>query len=124
MENPSTNWKKSLTPASTVTNSNTEPSGPVILLNRIRPGIQVKTSTMPASPQNNSTPGTPGNQDWVHVTISRSASEPRPAKGVKTPTPPPATAQEGWNDNRVLPLSTTPTSPPYSAPVKTKEQKR
>src|ERR1700743_1025803 len=124
MENPSTNSKKSSTLASTATSSNTEPSGPVTLLNTIRPGIQQKTSTMPASPQNNSTPGTPGNQDWVHVTISRSASEPRPAKGEKTPTPPPATAQEGWNDNRFLPRSTTPTSPPYSGPPETKEQRR
>ena len=79
---------------------------------------------MPASPQNNSTPGTPGNQDWVHVTISRSASEPRPAKGEKIPTPPPVTAQEGWNDNRFLPHSATPTSPPYSGPVETKDQRR
>ena len=79
---------------------------------------------MPASPQNNSTTSTPANQDWVHVTISRSASEPCPAKGEKTPTPPPATAQEGWNDNRFLPHSATATSPPYSGPTETKKQRR
>ena len=118
------NLKKSLILASTATNSNTEPSGLVTLLNTIRPGIQQKTSTMPASPQNNSTPGIPGKQDWVHVTISRSASEPHPAKGEKTPTPPPATAQEGWNNSRFLPHSTTPTSPPYCGPVETTEQRR
>ena len=37
----------------------------------------------------------PRNQDWVYVTISRSASEPRPTKGEKTPTQLPATVQEG-----------------------------
>ena len=79
---------------------------------------------MPASPQNNSTPGTSGNQHWVQVTISRSASEPRPAKGKKATTPPPATTQDRWNDKRFLPHSTTPTSPPYSGPVETKEQRR
>ena len=79
---------------------------------------------MRASPSNNSTPGSPGNQDWVHVTITRSASEPRAEKREKTPTPLPATAQDGWNDNRFLPQNTTTTSPTYSGPVETKEQRR
>ena len=79
---------------------------------------------MPAAPQNNFTPSTPGNQDWVHVTICRSASEPCPDKAEKTPTPPPATAQDEWNNNRFLPHSAISTSPPYSGPVETKEQRR
>ena len=100
------------------------PSGPVMLQSTTRPGTQQKTSKMPASPLNGSTPGTPGNQDWVHVTITRSTSEPPPVKGEKTPTPPPATAQDGWNDDRFLPRNVTPTSPPYSGPVETKEQRK
>ena len=79
---------------------------------------------MPASPLKSSTPGTPGNQDWVHVTVTRSTSEPPPAKGEKTPTPPPATAQDGCNDGRFLPRNVIPTSPPYSGPGETKEQRK
>ena len=79
---------------------------------------------MPVSPLNSSTPGTRGNQDWVQVTITKSTSEPPPAKGEKRPTPPPATVQDGWNDDRFLPHNTTPTSPTYSGPVETKEQRR
>ena len=103
---------------------NTVPSGPVSLQNTTRPGTQQKTSKMPASPLNGSTPGTPGNQEWVHVTITRSASEPRAEKRDKTPTPPPATVRDGWNDDRFLPRNVTPTSPPYSGPVETKEQRK
>ena len=47
-----------------------------------------------------------------------------PAKGEENPTPPPATTQEEWTDNRFLPHSATPTSPPYSGPVEAKEQRR
>ena len=79
---------------------------------------------MPASHLNNSTPGTPGNQDSVHVTITRSTSEPPPVKGEQTPTPPPATVQDGWNNDRFLPRNVTPTSPPYSGPAETKEPRR
>ena len=60
-ENLNTNSRKSWTPAYTITNSNTKPSGQVTLLNTIRPGTQQKTSKIPALPQNNPTPGTPGN---------------------------------------------------------------
>ena len=58
------------------------------------------------------------------MTITRSTSEPPPVKGEKTPTPPPATAQDGWNDDRFFPRNATPTSPTYSGPVETKEQRR
>lgn len=92
-------------------------SGPVITQNTTRPGTLQKTSTIPSSQQNNSTPVTQENQDWVHVTITRSASEPRRIKREKTPTPPPATAQDGWNDDRFRPRNSTPTSPPYSGPA-------
>ena len=47
-----------------------------------------------------------------------------PVKGEKTPTPPPATAQEGWNDNRFLPSNATPSSLSYSGSVEMKEQRR
>ena len=79
---------------------------------------------MPASPLNSSTPSTLGNQDWVHVTITRSTSEPPPIKGEKTPTPLPATAQDRWNDDRYFPPNATPTSSTYSGPVETKEQRK
>ena len=79
---------------------------------------------MPASPLNNSTPGTPRNQGWVHVTIGRSTSEPLHIKGETTPTLPPATAQDGWNNDGFLPRNATPTSLTYPGPVEMKEQRR
>ena len=79
---------------------------------------------MPTSALNSSTPSTPGNQHWVHVTITMSTSKPSPVKGEKTPTPPPATAQDGWNDDRFLRHNHTPTSSTYSGPVETKKQCR
>ena len=124
MENQNTNSKKSSTLAFPETNSSTVPSGPVTLQNTTRPGTPQKTSKMPASQSNSSTLGTPGNQDWVHVTITRSTSEPPPVKGEKTPTPPPATVQDRWNDDRFLPHNITPTSPPYSGPVEKKERRK
>ena len=79
---------------------------------------------MPASPLNSSSPSTPRNQDWVPVTITRSITEAPPVKGAKTPTPPPVTAQDRWNDDRFLQHNTTPTSSTYSRPAETKEQRR
>ena len=64
------------------------------------------------------------NQNWVHVTLTRSTSEPPSIKGEKTLTSPPATAQDGWNRDRFPPHNATPTSPTYSGPVETKEQRR
>ena len=88
-----------------------------------KPGTSLKTCKMRVTPLNTSSPGTPGNLYWVHVTITRSTSEPPPVKGEKTPTPPPATAQDGWNDDRFLPRKVTLTSPLYSGPVEMKEQR-
>ena len=121
-ENPSTNSKKSSILAFTETNFSSVPSGLVTPHNTIRVGTQQKTLAMPVSPLNNSTHSTPGRQDWVHVTINRSASEPRPTTSEKTPTPPAATAQEGWNDDTFPPRNVTRTSTPYSWPAETKEQ--
>ena len=100
------------------------PSGPVTLQNTIKPSTPQKTLAMPASPLNNSIRSTQENQEWVHMTITKSTSELPPIKGEKIPIPPPATAQEGWNDDRFLPHNSTPISPPYSGPVKTKEQRK
>ena len=58
------------------------------------------------------------------MTITRSTSQPPPVKGEKTPTPPPAITQDGWNDDRFPPQNATPTSPTYLGPVETKEQRR
>ena len=118
------NWKISSTLALTETSFNTGLSGPVTLQSTTTLGIPQKTSKMPQSPLNISTPGAPENWDWIHMTINGSTSEPLLVKGEKTPTPPLATAQDRWNDDRYLLCNATPTNPPYSGPVGTKEQSR
>ena len=58
------------------------------------------------------------------MTITRSTSEPPPVKGERTPTPPPATVQDGWNDDRFLPRNVTHTSPPCPGTTEIKEEHR
>ena len=79
---------------------------------------------MPACSLNNSTHGTPANQDWVHVTITKATSELCRTKNKKIPTPPPATAQEEWKDDGLPSRNVTPTSLQYSEPVEINEQRK
>ena len=102
------NSTKSSTLDSTITSSNTAPSGKVTHQNTIKSGTPRKTSTMQNTQSNDSTGTTQERPEWIHVPINKSSSA-----------PPPVVKQErhshtAESDDQHVARNASPSSPEYS----------
>src|SRR6267154_3724164 len=112
MENTNTNSKKSSTVGYTTIASSIEPSGQDTHQNTIKPGTPPKTSKMPSSQFNDSTPATQANQDWEEIEY--------PPRATSVPLAP----HQGWGDEGLGFGQFAPTSPGYSRPSESELDER